>query len=224
MELIDSITRVVPTLLESTLVTLQLFALTLLFSIPLGGIITIIARTKVKIIRWIADIYIYVFRGTPLLLQLLFLYFGLPKIQGIGQYLTIPNSFTCAIIGFTLNYAAYFAEIFRGGLLAVDKGQYEAAQVLGLSKKQTMMNIIMPQVTKVVLPSVCNEAITLVKDTSLVFGIGLVELLTQTKQIVNSSADTFAYVIAAVIYLIMTSIIAFVFRKMEKRYLFGEGE
>ena len=150
------------------------------FSLPLGFLITLCANCRFRPVKWIAQAYIFVMRGTPLMLQLFFFYFGLPFIPGIGQYLRM-SSFTAAVLSFTLNYAAYFAEIFRGGLLSIDKGQYEVSHVLGLNSWQTMTRVIIPQMIRVTLPSIGNEAITLVKDTALVASIALPELLHYAK-------------------------------------------
>ena len=169
------IVRIVPALLRGAGVTLALFALVFPLSLPLGFLITLCANCRFKPVKWLAEAYIFVMRGTPLMLQLFFFYYGLPFLPGIGQYLRL-SSFAAAA-SFTLNYAAYFAEIFRGGLLSIDRGQYEVSHVLGLTSFQTMTRIIIPQMIRVTLPSIGNEAITLVKDTALVASIALPELL-----------------------------------------------
>mgnify|MGYP001696639140 CR=1 FL=1 len=151
------IARIFPALMQGAGTTLLLFALVFPFSLPLGFLITLCANCRFRPVKWIAQAYIFVMRGTPLMLQLFFFYFGLPFIPGIGQYLRM-SSFTAAVLSFTLNYAAYFAEIFRGGLLSIDKGQYEVSHVLGLNSWQTMTRVIIPQMIRVTLPSIGHHA------------------------------------------------------------------
>ena len=158
-------------------------------------------------------------RGTPLLLQLFFVFFGLPYIPFIGKYLTFDR-FPAGAIAFIFNYAAYYAEIFRGGLLSIDKGQYEAAKVLGLSKWQTTYKIILPQMFRVSLPAISNEVIILVKDTALVTAIGLTDLLQVTKTIVNRTSNIVPFIVAAVFYLIMSYILTLIFKKLEEIFAF----
>lgn len=193
-----------------------LFLVVLVLSMPIGFLFTLMTRSKVAPLRWFANAFIYIIRGTPLMLQLFFIYFGLPYLPVIGQYLRWA-SFTCALVGFTLNYAAYFAEIFRGGLLAVSKGQYEAAQVLGLSKFQTTVRVVLPQMIRVALPSVTNESITLIKDTALMFSVTVPEILHYTKVAVARTASPVPFVIAFLIYLIMNTILQLFFKWLEKK-------
>jgi polar amino acid transport system permease protein len=200
-------------------VTLSVFVVTIICSIPLGFMFTLMVQSKIKPIKAFASGYIYILRGTPLLLQLMFVYFGLPLLPFIGQFL-IFGRFTSACIAFGLNYSAYFAEIFRGGLLAIDKGQYEAAKVLGFTKIETMVRIVIPQMIRVCLPSISNETITLVKDTALVTVIGVAEILHYAKTAVNRDGDTFAFLVAAVLYLMINFVITMVFKKLEKKYEF----
>ncbi|MBC8545387.1 amino acid ABC transporter permease [Clostridiaceae bacterium NSJ-31] len=196
--------------------TISLFLVTILLSLPLGFCFTLIARSKIGPVRWVMNGIIYIVRGTPLLLQLLFVYFGLPYLPLIGDFLRMER-FTASCVTFVVNYACYFAEIFRGGLLAVNKGQYEAAKVLGMSKVQTMMRVICPQMVRVALPSIGNEAVTLVKDTALVFTIGVTEILHLTKTAVSRDKNTFFFVIAAVIYLVMNTVLTYAFKKVEAK-------
>lgn len=196
--------------------TLQLFVITLLLSLPLGFLITLMLRSKIVPLRWCAAIYVFLLRSTPLILQLLFIYFGLPLLPIIGPY-CVMERFTATIIGFALNYAAYFAEIFRGGLLAVGKGQYEAAKVLGLTRWQTITRIILPQMLRVAMPSVSNETITLVKDTSLMFTLAVPEVLQFAKSAVSSTGKTFPFVAAGIIYLCMNSGISWILTKIERK-------
>jgi len=149
----------------------------------------------------------------------MFVYFGLPLLPFFGQFL-IFGRFTAACIAFGMNYAAYFAEIFRGGLLAVDKGQYEAAKVLGLTKFQTMTRVAVPQMIRVCLPSISNETITLVKDTALVTVIGVVEILHYAKTAVNRDGNTFAFLVATLLYLMINFVLTMVFKRLEKKYEF----
>ncbi len=197
--------------------TLQLFAVTLLLSIPLGLAVTFLYNNKNFVISRLTSFYIMLMRGTPLLLQVFFFYYGLPFIPIVGQYLKF-DAFTAASIAFTLNYAAYFAEIFRGGLLAIDGGQHEAAKVLGLSHWQTTYHIVLPQMFKVTLPAVSNEALILIKDSALVTAIGMAELLHVTKNIVNSTGMISAFAVAAVFYLLMSYVINVIFKQLEKKF------
>lgn len=205
-------------------VTLGLFALTLLFSIPLGLIISLGAISRFKPLSWLVKFYIWLLRGTPLLLQLLFVYFGLPLVfQLLFDYFNLPlqfniDNFTAAVVAFVLNYAAYFAEIFRAGIQSIDKGQFEAAKALGLSSGQTMWRVIIPQAISRILPPVGNESITLVKDTSLVSIIALSDIMHQTRTIVMREASVAAFVVAAVFYLVMTFVLTKLFDYLEKRF------
>jgi len=196
--------------------TLGLFFATVVLSIPLGFIITFCRVSRNRVARGISGIYVWVMRGTPLLLQLYFFYFGLTFIPVIGRYLTMDRM-TAAIVAFILNYAAYFCEIFRGGLLTIDQGQYEAARVLGFSKSQTFFRIVLPQLIRVVLPSISNEVITLVKDTALVTAIGVTEILYFAKATVNREVDASAYLVAAIFYLVMNFAVTKFFAWLEKR-------
>ncbi|MEM1483999.1 amino acid ABC transporter permease [Oscillospiraceae bacterium PP1C4] len=193
-----------------------LFIIVLLASMPIGFLITLMTRSKINAVRWLSKAYVYVIRGTPLMLQLFFVYFGLPYIPVIGKYIVL-SGFASALLGFTLNYAAYFAEIFRGGLLSVDKGQYEACQVLGLSKLQTTTHVILPQMIRVALPSVTNESITLVKDTALMFAIAVPEILHYAKVAVSRTASIVPFVIAFAIYLILNTVLQLFFDWLEKK-------
>lgn len=201
-------------------VTLQLFLATIVFSIPFGLILTFLYTSKSCILNKIIGFYILILRGTPLLLQIFFVWFGLPFIPGIGKYLTISDRFTAGAVAFIFNYAAYFAEIFRGGLLSVDKGQYEAAKVLGISEMQTKFKIVMPQMFRISLPAVANETIILLKDTALVSTIGLSDLLDVTKEIVNTSTNVSAYAVAAIFYLALSYVLSILFKKLESKFSF----
>ena len=200
--------------------TVSLFIVTIVFSIPLGLIFTFMSNGKNPVLKALTRGYVFLMRGTPLMLQLFFFYFGLPNIPFIGKFLVMER-FTTACVTFSLNYAAYFCEIFRGGLLSVDKGQYEASKVLGLTKFQTMTKVVLPQMFKVVLPPVSNEAITLVKDTALVTAIGISDLLHITKSLVNGSGGNVTpFFVAAVFYLVVTFALTKLFNYLEKKFMF----
>ncbi len=197
--------------------TLGLFFITAILSLPLGFAMSYLRRSRFAVVRGITGVYVWLLRGTPLLLQLFFIYYGLPFIPWIGEYLVLDR-FPAACVAFVLNYTAYFCEIFRGGLLSIDKGQYEAARVLGFSTWQTQYKIVIPQMLRVTLPSVSNECITLVKDTALVTAIGVTELLYFAKSAVNREVDATAYAVAAVFYLLMNTVLTQLFRYLEKKY------
>ena len=197
-------------------VTVSIFLLTLLFSIPLGLPITLARMNKNKVLSAIAGIYISVMRGTPLMLQIIVIYF-LP-FYGFGINVTAGYRFVAVIIAFSLNYAAYFAEIYRSGIQSIPKGQYEAAQILGYSPSQTFIRIVMPQMFKRVLPAMTNEIITLVKDTSLSFAIATAEMFTMAKQIAAKEASLMPLMAAGVFYYVFNFIVAIICKKVEKKY------
>ncbi len=204
--------RILPALFRGGQITLLVFALTLIFSLPLGLIIGLMRISKIVPFRWVSSIYIWVLRGTPLLLQLYFVYYGLPNM-GITL-----DGVTSAVVAFTLNYAAYFAEIYRGGIESIDRGQYEAAKALGYTGGQTMWKIIIPQTLSRIIPPITNETITLVKDTALVTAISVSELLRAAKGAVNRDLDTTAFLLAALLYLFFTLILTIIFKFTEKRF------
>lgn len=214
---LEYILTITKPMLEGAEMTVLLFLIAIVVSIPLGFLITLMAKSSIKALGWLAHAYIYVMRGTPLLLQLLFICFGLPMLPFVGEYLVFDR-FVAACIGFILNYAAYFAEIFRGGLLAIDKGQYEAAQVLGFSKWQTTTKIVLPQMFRIALPAVANESITLVKDTALLYAVAVPELLHYAETAVNRDFTIVPFFIAGVIYLLMTLLLTLFFKWLEKRF------
>ena len=172
----EYILSLLPTMLGGTVVTLKLFAFTLVMALPIGVVFAIARLSSLRFLNYLMQFYIWVFRGTPLLLQLLFIYYGL-GIVGIKI-----DRFTAAVLSFVLNYSAYLAEIYRAGIQSIDRGQFEAADVLGLTRFQTMTRIILPQMFKRVLPPISNEVINLIKDTALVYAIGMSELLRVAKQ------------------------------------------
>lgn len=199
--------------------TVSLFFITVLISVPIGLLLSFTRVGRSRLLKGVVGAYVWVMRGTPLLLQLYFFCYGITFLPGIGEYL-VMDRFQAAILAFILNYAAYFCEIFRGGILSVDKGQYEAAKVLGYSKWQTTMKIVIPQMLKVCLPPVSNECITLVKDTALVTAIGVTEILYFAKASVNRDVNATAYLVAAGFYLLMTYGLTKLFQHLEKKYSF----
>lgn len=203
-----------PVMLDGAKTTIGLFLITALISIPVGFIIAVIRFYGGKIVKSIIGFYILVMRGTPLLLQIIFVFFGLPMMGIVLERL--PS----AIIAFAVNYAAYLAEIFRGGIESIDKGQFENAKILGFSKVQTFRFIILPQVMKRVLPSVGNEMMALIKDTSLVYVIGLGEILRAAKNATNMMASVAPMVLAAGLYLILIGILTIVMKLWEKKYAY----
>ncbi|MBP2642737.1 MAG: artQ [Firmicutes bacterium] len=211
----DYILSILPPLLEGTVVTLQMFFLTIILSLPLGLLLALARISRFKALSCAVGVYIWLFRGTPLMLQLLFIYFGLPFIPYIG--VRLPD-FSAALVAFVLNYGAYFAEIFRAGIQSIDRGQYEGAKVLGMSYRQTMQRIVLPQVIKRVLPPVSNETITLVKDTSLIYVLAMNDLLRTTRAIVQRDFDTTPFIVAAVFYLVLTLVLTYMFQKLEQKY------
>lgn len=201
-------------LLTGLATSFGIFALTLLFSLPLGLVVAFGRMSKNKIISAITQVYISVMRGTPLMLQLLVVFYGPYYMFGISLHPTYR--FISVIIGFSLNYAAYFAEIYRGGIESIPKGQYEAAQVLCYTKSQSFTKIILPQVIKRITPAVTNEVITLIKDTSLAFTLSIPEMFTNAKAIAAAEKSMAAFVAAGIFYYIFNLVVATVMRKIEK--------
>ncbi|NUF25075.1 amino acid ABC transporter permease [Bombilactobacillus mellis] len=208
--------KILPSLLNGTKVTLWLFIITLILSIPLGVILSWGLRSHFKPLQWLLHGYVWLMRGTPLLLQLIFIFYGLPTIGVVFE------RFTAAVVAFTLNYAAYFAEIFRGGLQAVSQDQREAAAVLGLSRWQAFRFIVWPQVIKIVLPSIGNEVINLIKDSSLVYVLGIGDLLRAGNVATARDVTLIPLVLVGIIYLIMTAVLTFIQTKIEQRYSYYE--
>ncbi len=201
-------------LLDGTKVTLTVFALTWVFSIPLGLLLALLKRSNIKVITYLLDLYTWIIRGTPLLLQLFFVVYGLPIL--FGEFFLIPELWG-AIVTFIINYTAYFIEIFRGGMNAIPKNQYEAASVLSLSKRQTFLYILLPQTVKKTLPSIANETITLVKDTALISAVAISDLMRNTKDTVARDFRVEAYFVAAIIYLVLTYVLVYVFKQIERK-------
>ncbi len=197
------------------LTSIEIFLLTLLFSLPLGLVVAAGRMSKFKPLSWLMKAYISIMRGTPLMLQLIVVFFAPYYVFGI--HLSPEFRMIAVIIAFSINYSAYFAEIYRGGIESIPKGQYEAAKVLGYSKIETFFIIILPQVIKIVLPSITNEVITLVKDTSLSFVLAIPEMFTIAKQIAAADASIVALLVAGLFYYIFNALVAFVMGRFEKK-------
>ena len=197
---------------EGAQITLEIFCVTLLLSLPLGLLVALCRISKLEPLRLLMEFYIWLMRGTPLMLQLLFVYFALPMVG-----IRLPD-IAAALLAFTLNYAAYFAEIFRAGIQSIGRGQYEAAKSLGMTYTQTMRRIIVPQMIRHVLPPVSNETINLVKDTSLIYILAMNDLLRVARTIVQREFDMTPFFVAAVFYLAMTFVLTWGFKKLEAYY------
>lgn len=211
----DYILSILGPLAEGSLVTLQLFLITLLLAVPLGLGLALVRISRFRVASQAVNGYIWLMRGTPLMLQMLFIYYALPFVPGIG--IRLPD-FPAAIVAFALNYAAYFAEIFRAGIQSIDRGQYEGAKVLGFSYGQTMRRIVLPQVVKRILPPMSNETITLIKDTSLIYVLALNDLLRAARGIVQRDFTITPFIVAAAFYLVMTLVLTWLFQRLEKRH------
>ena len=203
------VSQILPSLFSGCGVTLSLFFWTLIGSLPLGILVSLGLTSKFSPLRWILGIYVWLMRGTPLLLQLIFVFYGLPIVGIVFQ------RYNAAVFAFILKYAAYFAEIFRGGFQSMDTCQYEAARMLGLSYPQTLRKTVIPQVVKIVIPSIGNEVINLVKDSSLVYVIGLGDLLRAGNVATSRDVTLVPLVLVALMYLIMIAICTWVLQKFE---------
>ena len=210
-----SFTKMMSILGDGFVISMEVFVITLLGALPLGIIIALCRMSKFRPLSLLAQLYISLLRGTPLMLQLMFFMFGPYYIFNLNMG-TDWKMYAC-LIGFIVNYAAYFAEIYRGGIQSIPRGQYEAAEVLGYSRGQTFMRIVLPQVIKQIIPAMGNEVITLVKDTSLAFVLGVMDMFTAAKVIATSQISLFPYIVAALIYWIFTLLVEFLFNKFEKK-------
>ena len=199
-------------MLEGSTITLEIFCVTLALALPLGLFVALGRLSHFRPLSRMLEIYIWIMRGTPLMLQLLFVYFALPMVG-----ILLPD-IAAALLAFILNYAAYFAEIFRAGIQAVPRGQFEAARVLGMSAPLTMRRIVLPQVLRITLPPVSNETINLVKDTSLVYILAMNDLLRVARTIVQREFDMTPFLIAGIFYLTMTAVLTYGFKKLEAHY------
>ena len=210
-----TVSTMLTTMAEGMVRTCGIFFLTLLFSLPLGMIIMLLRRSRITIVSSVIKVLLAIVRGTPLMLQLLVWYFGPYYLFGISIR---GYRFPAIIIGFSVNYACYFAEIFRGGIEAIPVGQYEAAEVLGYNKTQTFFHIILPQMIKTILPSMTNEVITLVKDTSMAFTLAYNEMFSLAKQIAASQTSFTPFVIAGIFYFVANYLVAFGMERIEKAF------
>ncbi len=210
-----SVSMLLKQLFEGMAVSVEIFLLTLLFSLPLGLLVAFVRMSKNVLVKWIAKFYIAVMRGTPLMLQLIVVYFAPYYVFGIK--ISQAYRFVAVIIAFSINYAAYFAEIYRSGIESIPVGQHEAAKVLGYNKSQAFFKIIFPQVVKRILPPVTNETITLVKDTSLAFVIAVAEMFTMAKQIGAKETSVIPLMVAGVFYFVFNYIVAFFMEFLEKK-------
>ncbi|MBE5981707.1 MULTISPECIES: amino acid ABC transporter permease [Lacrimispora] len=208
-------TKILTQLAGGMWVSIQIFLVTLIFSLPLGLLVSFGRMSKNRVIEAIVKFYISVMRGTPLMLQLMVVYFGPYYLFGVK----VGNGYRlwAAFIGFVINYAAYFAEIYRSGIQSMPAGQYEAAKLLGYSKNQTFFRIIFPQVVKRILPSVTNEVITLVKDTSLAFTISVLEMFAVAKALASSQTSLIPFVAAGLFYYVFNLVVAMLMEYIEKR-------
>lgn len=195
--------------------TMQIFAITLIGAIPLGMLVALCRMSRIKPISWVAALYISIMRGTPLMLQLMVFNYGPYYIFGIS----VPSDwkYVACALGFILNYAAYFGEIYRSGIQSIPRGQYEAATLLGYSKTQTFIHIVLPQVIKRIMPAMGNEIITLVKDTSLAFVIGIIDMFTCAKTLAAKEVSMVPYALAALIYWVICLVIEFILNRLERR-------
>lgn len=200
---------------DGFLLTAQIFVVTLVGSLPLGVVVALARMSRFKPLAWIAQLYISVLRGTPLMLQLMAIMFGPYYLLGLNM--GSDWKFSACAIGFILNYAAYFAEIYRSGIQSIPRGQYEAAAVLGYSRAQTFMKIVLPQVIKRILPAMGNEVITLVKDTSLAFVLGIAEMFSAAKALAAREVSMLPYAVAALIYWVFCLLIEFILNRVEKK-------
>ena len=213
MDVLEYILQIVPAIAGGFQVTLSLFFIVIILSVPGGLLLALLRLSTNRVVTAVVDAYVYVMRGTPLMLQILLIYYGLPfMIDGFEL-----TDMTAAVLSFVLNYIAYLCEIFRSGIQSIPKGQYEGAKVLGFTYVQTMYKIILPQVIKRVLPPLANETITLLKDTSLVYVLAMNDILRITRSIVQRDFDITAFIVAGVFYLAMTFVLTKLYQYLERR-------
>ena len=212
MDMLDYIMQIAPAIAGGFQVTLSLFFIVIILSVPGGLLLALLRLSTNRVVTTIVDAYVYVMRGTPLMLQILLIYYGLPfMIDGFEL-----TDMTAAVLSFVLNYIAYLCEIFRSGIQSVPKGQYEGAKVLGFTYVQTMYKISLPQVIKRVWPPLANETITLLKDTSLVYVLAMNDILRITRSIVQRDFDITAFIVAGVFYLAMTFVLTKLYQYLER--------
>lgn len=216
----DYLLQITPVIARGLQVTISLFLVVLVLSIPGGILLALLRLSGLRLVNRLVGFFVYIMRGTPLMLQILFIYYALPIItEGTIQF----DDATAAVVSFVLNYSAYLCEVFRGGIQAIPRGQYEGAKVLGFSYVQTMRKIILPQMIKRVVPPLANETINLLKDTSLVYILAMNDILRITRSIVQRDFDISAFIVAGVFYLLMTFVLTNVFDRIEKRLAVYEG-
>lgn len=208
----DYIIQILPSILSGLKMTIGVFVLTLIGSVPLGILVSLALRSDIYLLKWVMNAYVWIMRGTPLLLQIVFVYYGL----SLANIMTLPR-FEAAVVTFILNYAAYFAEIFRGGIQSIPDGQYDGAKVLGLSKFQTMRKIFLPQVFKIVMPSMGNEVVNLVKDSSLVYVIGLGDLMRAGNIAASRDVTLVPYLLVGLVYLVLIALATIIQRRTESK-------
>lgn len=208
----DYIIQILPSILSGLKMTIGVFVLTLIGSVPLGILVSLALRSDIYLLKWVMNAYVWIMRGTPLLLQIVFVYYGL----SLANIMTLPR-FEAAVVTFILNYAAYFAEIFRGGIQSIPDGQYDGAKVLGLSKFQTMRKIILPQVFKIVMSSMGNEVVNLVKDSSLVYVIGLGDLMRAGNIAASRDVTLVPYLLVGLVYLVLIALATIIQRRTESK-------
>ncbi|ATF40840.1 amino acid ABC transporter permease [Weissella paramesenteroides] len=208
----DYIIQILPSILSGLKMTIGVFVLTLIGSVPLGILVSLALRSDIYLLKWVMNAYVWIMRGTPLLLQIVFVYYGL----SLANIMTLPR-FEAAVVTFILNYAAYFAEIFRGGIQSIPDGQYDGAKVLGLSKFQTMRKIVLPQVFKIVMPSMGNEVVNLVKDSSLVYVIGLGDLMRAGNIAASRDVTLVPYLLVGLVYLVLIALATIIQRRTESK-------
>jgi len=213
MDVLEYILQIAPAIAGGFQVTLSLFFIVIILSVPGGLLLALLRLSTNRVVTAVVDAYVYVMRGTPLMLQILLIYYGLPfMIDGFEL-----TDMTAAVLSFVLNYIAYLCEIFRSGIQSIPKGQYEGAKVLGFTYVQTMYKIILPQVIKRVLPPLANETITLLKDTSLVYVLAMNDILRITRSIVQRDFDITAFIVAGIFYLAMTFVLTKLYQYLERR-------
>ena len=213
MDVLEYILQIAPAIAGGFQVTLSLFFIVIILSVPGGLLLALLRLSTNRVVTAVVDAYVYVMRGTPLMLQILLIYYGLPfMIDGFEL-----TDMTAAVLSFVLNYIAYLCEIFRSGIQSIPKGQYEGAKVLGFTYVQTMYKIILPQVIKRVLPPLANETITLLKDTSLVYVLAMNDILRITRSIVQRDFDITAFIVAGIFYLTMTFVLTKLYQYLERR-------
>ena len=208
----DYVWKIIPQMLDGCIVSAQVFFITIVLSIPLGVLLSLGRVSSIKPLQKCIGFYVWVIRGSPLMLQIFFVYFELPSVG-----IRLPD-FESAAVAFELNYAAYFCEIFRAGIQAIPKGQYEAAHTLGMNYVQTMRRIVLPQVIRIILPPISNETITLVKDTSLVYVLAMNDLMRTARNLVQRDFNITPFIVAGCFYLFATLILTLIFERLEKHF------